>query len=66
MKQVRIEFDELPPRPRSATVSELSQIFGGCGGDQATCSSDKDCCEAFHCLTSSWNVCVSKTQGALA
>ena len=61
MKQVRIEFHELPPRPRSATVSELSRVFGGCGHDQATCKSDKDCCEGFHCLTSSWNVCVSKT-----
>jgi hypothetical protein len=60
-KRVRIEFRDLPPRARLVTAGELSRIFGGCGRDQAQCKSDKDCCDGFHCLTSSWNVCVSAT-----
>jgi hypothetical protein len=62
-KGVRIGFRELPRRARLASAAEMSRLFGGCGGDQAACNEDKDCCDGFHCLTASWHVCVSDTQG---
>jgi hypothetical protein len=54
---------ELPLRARPATAGEVSRIFGGCGGDQAECKENKDCCDGFYCLTSSWFVCVKKNPG---
>jgi hypothetical protein len=62
-RPLSIALQALPHRPRPLSDSALSQVFGGCAGDQGDCKADKDCCDGFHCLTSSYFVCVSDTQG---
>jgi hypothetical protein len=48
MRNLCIEFRNLPPRPRRLTPAETSAVFGGCEQNDSACEEDKDCCSG-HC-----------------
>ena len=44
MREVKISVCDLPARPRPLAQSELTSVYGGCGGHNTTCIDKKDCC----------------------
>lgn len=43
---VALTLNDLPARPRSLGPDDLSDVFGGCGGNGDPCDEDCDCCWA--------------------
>ena len=48
-RRARIDFTNLPPRPRQLKPEDLRNVFGGCNGYLWPCVNNSDCCSGMTC-----------------
>lgn len=48
-RKARIDFTNLPLRPRQLKPEELHNVFGGCYGQFNVCLTDSECCAPTKC-----------------